>query len=1074
MAAKRRVNWISQQRVDVPDMRAVESAVSNDFDELIKSFVTGTSQGYFLRGFEISMAGAIGGAASGLQMIVDPGAIFHINSSQSGTFFLVTPGMPAQVLNAATNIIVDGAFSPNAINYVGIEYERFIDDTTSAQIYIWNPTTNNETTKNAPRAQILRFRIKITTTSWATNVLPVCTVTTDSGNNVTKITDARYDLFRLGTGGASPNPFYVYPWTAQAEGRVENPSSSSSNSINPFHGGDKMIGTLKDWMNAVMSALLEIKGTTYWYSFGSAGSLASLREDLGNTVTTGKGTITHSALTAGLINWSDDIFLKVIGSNLAYKFLANPSSAYITLADNQVAYINLTRGTNILPNLVFTNIAGPAGKIVQSVGAVSWTTGVLPGDWIKLGSETDAGYYQIYSVDTLSQVTLTTNFAGTSTGLSGTQANFAIGSYYASPTPVGDPRAIQIADRAAVPAGMNIFWFLFRSDNLGIVPRVYVRFIGQELEQGDTEEVDDGVPRQLLTYIGSPLESASKPQYVSALYPGSIAQITNLTFGLTDAGVTTIGTSQYFYIGSSNNARKYYVWFKKDGVGADPMPAADRTGIQINITTGETNAAVAASVAAALSGLGFPDFLAVTLVTPNQRTVRVTNTSAGTSTLASNINIAATFTVTNFQTGTGLGNNIINDGDSLTLAIKRLDEAIGIILANANNPNYDEPLTLISGAPANTNQMTGPVLSGALLTLPDNSRASELPQFYTVGKGALQVFLNGQYLNLNETASISGAFISYGMSGGETSYYNLVTAAGQYAIQYTPASNVSLTDVKFRLVASVAFGCVGNLFSTVESDSLGQPSNTILGTSVNVAANTVGGTAQVVDFNYTTPVALIAGTPYWFIITGDSTSLAGANSVSVHGPTVFALPDPISFFNGTVWASLASTISFELAGTGVGGAFDWTEVGTANTFSNQIQINRNLVIGDIITFRIGNGGGSGGAGGGAGPVGPAGPPGANAAGGPIAISTKTSSYTVLLTDCLLKADCSGGPVTFTLPTAASAAGFIFYFTKIDSTSNLMTLAANGAELIDGLTTQTTGIQWTSFSAISDGSTWTIF
>src|ERR1035437_2092941 len=153
MAAKRRVNWISQQRVDVPDMRAVESAVSNDFDELIKSFVTGTSQGYFLRGFEISMAGAIGGAASGLQMIVDPGAIFHINSSQSGTFFLVTPGMPAQVLNAATNIIVDGAFSPNAINYVGIEYERFIDDTTSAQIYIWNPTTNNETTKNAPRAQ---------------------------------------------------------------------------------------------------------------------------------------------------------------------------------------------------------------------------------------------------------------------------------------------------------------------------------------------------------------------------------------------------------------------------------------------------------------------------------------------------------------------------------------------------------------------------------------------------------------------------------------------------------------------------------------------------------------------------------------------------------------------------------------------------------------------------------------------------------------------------------------------------------------------------------------------------------
>ena len=116
MGVQRRVNWISQQRVDVPDMRALESAASNDFDQLIQSFVTGTSQGYLLRGFEISMAGAIGGAASGLQLIVDPGAVFHVSSSQSGTFYLVPVGTPAQQLNSATNTIVDGAFAPSAIN----------------------------------------------------------------------------------------------------------------------------------------------------------------------------------------------------------------------------------------------------------------------------------------------------------------------------------------------------------------------------------------------------------------------------------------------------------------------------------------------------------------------------------------------------------------------------------------------------------------------------------------------------------------------------------------------------------------------------------------------------------------------------------------------------------------------------------------------------------------------------------------------------------------------------------------------------------------------------------------------
>ena len=69
MAVQRRVNWISQQRVDVPDVRSIESAASNDFDQLIQAFVTGVSQGYVLRGFEISMTGAIGGAASGLNMI---------------------------------------------------------------------------------------------------------------------------------------------------------------------------------------------------------------------------------------------------------------------------------------------------------------------------------------------------------------------------------------------------------------------------------------------------------------------------------------------------------------------------------------------------------------------------------------------------------------------------------------------------------------------------------------------------------------------------------------------------------------------------------------------------------------------------------------------------------------------------------------------------------------------------------------------------------------------------------------------------------------------------------------------
>lgn len=740
MGVKRRVNWISQQRVDVPDMRSLESAVSNDFDELIKSFVTGTSQGYLLRGFEISMAGAIGGAASGLQMIVDPGAVFHVSSSQSGTFYLVPTGTPAQQLNSATNSIIDGAFAPSAINYVGLEYERFIDDTTSSQVYIWNPTTNNETTKNAPRAQILRYRIKITTSTFAANVLPIATITTDSGNNVVSITDARWMLFRLGTGGAAPDPFYVYPWTAQSEGRTENPSTSSSNSINPFHGGDKMLMTLKDWMNAIMTSLQEIKGTVYWYSPSSAGSIESLRTDLGNTITTGSGVISHSPDTAGLINWDEDIVLKVVGSRLEYRFVANPDpSTDITLAENEVAYVTLVRDVEISPNLVFTN----SSAIVSSVGSIAWTGPLQAGDWIKLGAETVSGFYQIQSIDSLSQVTLTIPFQGASTGAGGAKAKYTFGSYSTSPAP-SSTRHIYTADRALVPQGEDVFWFLLRADNGGVVPRVYVRFIGSELEMGETEEIDDGVPRQLLQYIGSPSESASKPNYSSAINPGALPEITDYTFG--DAASMT--SNDYFFFNSSADAREYYMWVNKDGTGVDPAPIVGKIGVELVVTTGMTAQQVATAAQAAFVSTFYTDFTAAVLPNPNDDTVRVTNTSAGTCTNAVNFNMNAPFAISIFQDGTGDGNFIVNDGDNLTKAIKKLDQAFGALLASLDNPSYDEPVDIVASGETPPTSLNGPVTIGSIIDLPPNSRLAFITQYYTVGKGSLQVFLNGQYLRL--------------------------------------------------------------------------------------------------------------------------------------------------------------------------------------------------------------------------------------------------------------------------------------------------------------------------------------
>lgn len=71
------------------------------------------------------------------------------------------------------------------------------------------------------------------------------------------------------------------------------------------------------------------------------------------------------------------------------------------------------------------------------------------------------------------------------------------------------------------------------------------------------------------------------------------------------------------------------------------------------------------------------------------------------------------------------------------------------------------------------------------------------------------------------------------------------------------------------------------------------------------------------------------------------------------------------------------------------------------------------------------------------------------------VATKTSNYTVTTSDRYLKADTSGGSVTFALPALASAGSsdVVYSFHKT-SASNSMVLDGNGTETIDGALTKT--------------------
>lgn len=190
MSVLRRQRWLGSQRIDVPHLRSIESAVSSDFDTLMKGTFTG-SKSYVVTGFEINQNGAIGAAATGLQLLVASSTILHTTSRHSGTFYSVPSTALPEVLNPSTNTKVRGTFVPNAINYIGLEYERVADTSTSDTVYFWNPANKTEFSSNVPLATTLRYTIVISTSVFAANVLPIAKVIVDVAGNVTEVSDQR-------------------------------------------------------------------------------------------------------------------------------------------------------------------------------------------------------------------------------------------------------------------------------------------------------------------------------------------------------------------------------------------------------------------------------------------------------------------------------------------------------------------------------------------------------------------------------------------------------------------------------------------------------------------------------------------------------------------------------------------------------------------------------------------------------------------------------------------------------------------------------------------------------------------
>ena len=89
--------------------------------------------------------------------------------------------------------------------------------------------------------------------------------------------------------------------------------------------------------------------------------------------------------------------------------------------------------------------------------------------------------------------------------------------------------------------------------------------------------------------------------------------------------------------------------------------------------------------------------------------------------------------------------------------------------------------------------------------------------------------------------------------------------------------------------------------------------------------------------------------------------------------------------------------------------------------------------------------------------------------------TYTADITVGQTNSVIRIDASGGNRTVTFPTASGCTGRIYIVKKIDSSSNTVSIAANGTEAIDGLTStpKVIAAQNASFTFQSNGTSWDI-
>lgn len=481
MAVLGRLLVSSAERLDLPDLLSLDSYAAGDWKYFLKGLV-GDSKPFILKGFDVIDPGNAIGTQSCSIRVAD--SITFYPGSNSGSFFHgLQEGHPQ-----AAPLVPE--LRKNAVNYVYLTFSTF--NTSVDTRAFWDPDKDGgvggEFTQDINTESVLQVQVNVSTGSFPANTIPVAKITVGPVV-ITAIEDARDLMFRLGSGGINPNPFNTYSWRTLPGGayaRQEPPTTMLAGGVNPFQGADKNILTLKEWMDAVMSKLRELGGTTYWYDDTSSFSIITNFYDAVATAFKSKGKWIHDLTTPGLLTWTEDIQIKMTSDPRTY-ILRQGSEQ---LLNEQVMYLAMQR--NLPFNVTDESVQWINGQVYVNTigGAVGLFANLSKGDYIKKANDTIDKWVRVEEFyDAVNLGGSTTTAAGARSvrlgspylGVTGAEkGRYDKGVYLPGDVVVSDRNQAAIAN-----TGGNFHWLALRSDTIENVGNVVTTDLSVAIDQHD-------------------------------------------------------------------------------------------------------------------------------------------------------------------------------------------------------------------------------------------------------------------------------------------------------------------------------------------------------------------------------------------------------------------------------------------------------------------------------------------------------------------------------------------------------------------------------------------------------------